>query len=1461
MAAVRVPIQGFSRSLAFVIGIDAYRNGIPRLTTAVDDARAVAEALQSQHGFEVELILDESATIELLRRFLRDLQTRVRPADRVLFYFAGHGVALDGDEGLAGFVLPQDANRQDTSRFLPMGELRESLSALPCRHFLAILDCCFAGAFRWSTTRHIGGIAGPLHIERYEWYIRDPAWQVLTSASHSQRALDVAAGETLGARGETTKLHSPFAAALLAALGGAADTRGKNGSRVGCTTATEMYLYIRDRLETPESRIRQTPGLWHLPKHHAGEFVFLTPGTVLTLEPAPELLEKLNPWRGLKPYTEAHANLFFGRKRVAQALAQHILAAGITIVVGPSGCGKSSLVSAGAVPVLREADPELRITAPPLRPGAYPLHALAASIASISGGEPQQHPTAQTIQQDVSALLAGSKVKRLLLLVDQLEELLTQSVASTDLRDFTQLLADLVNEHEGRVSVCCTLRVDYEGPFRTSALADGWTKGRFLVPSLTQDEYRRIIEEPAEFRVLRFESEHFVDELINEVIRVPGSLPLLSFVLSEMYRRCVRDRRGSRELKAADYLELHGLAGALQQRAQEEYSRDDSAQRAIRRIVLRMVSIDGGGEPTRRQVRRSELEYADKDENALVVEVVDRLVEARLVVADLSGGMPVVEPAHDALIRGWGLISELLRVTRVSLPVFRALSLAAAGWQQSNCDPAQLWDADPRLLVVQRDTSSETVGDLLRLNRTEANFVAASLHKRKRRQIVRLALSSIAALVVIVAGFAVAYFSSQSSERATTAALLDGMNRLEQTIDGPRQLEALFAALDAADLSRSKFGHIIAPVRSGLMKALLRVREVDSRENSGPQVRDLQTDSSGGELLLLFRRDSGEVRPSPIVAAAWTINDSPQRREITVDRPPSSAWLCPSGACIVLQHKNDIEITGKDGRVIVDFPIANDDFVPVDGDRDHRRLFVVSEKNSLMIYEREYPERKRVIQLGPGRFNALIVSSNGRKLLALGEERSVVVDVSSLALKSYPTVTRASSQAVALSSDGAFMLYPGGAGEVMEYDFSTRQSLLVARYGNQRVDRIKLAPDDQTFAFTSRTEGAIFVVGRKGRGLLFGGPLFAGKDPAIAFSADSRKLFEIGYLDRTLRTFDISEPAFPQQSAREEKVTRLALCGTDPRVFWGNEDGLVGSYSVEASDRRELARISAPVKRLVCADGRSIASLDGAGRIVLLTPTDGKVESTQLTPERMVASDIAALGRGEILAAVGKALWKVGREHSPTFLLNLKRNDVSRLALNAHSSKLAAGTFGSGTIEMVELDASLHVGPIPAHQGQVFDLAFLPWSDRLASAGTIGGSINLSVSLWEPTGKQVSSVEAHATLATALAVDSVSRLLATGGSDGAVRLWDDQLRKVGPDLVRHDHGVRSISIAGNGDVLASADSETITFSYVAEGRLMAHGCARATRHPRIGMAERNTVEAGVKEICAKVRGAAQSEAR
>ncbi len=94
---------------AAVIGIDAYGRGIAPLRSAVTDARAIARALESGHGYSIpEVLLDSAATGAQILRVLEEcLPRRIGTDSALMLYFAGHGIAYgDGSEDPGGFLPP-----------------------------------------------------------------------------------------------------------------------------------------------------------------------------------------------------------------------------------------------------------------------------------------------------------------------------------------------------------------------------------------------------------------------------------------------------------------------------------------------------------------------------------------------------------------------------------------------------------------------------------------------------------------------------------------------------------------------------------------------------------------------------------------------------------------------------------------------------------------------------------------------------------------------------------------------------------------------------------------------------------------------------------------------------------------------------------------------------------------------------------------------------------------------------------------------------------------------------------------------------------------------------------------------------------------------------------------------------------------------------------------------------------
>lgn len=428
-----------------------------------------------------------------------------------------------------------------------------------------------------------------------------------------------------------------------------------------------------------------------------------------------------SPYRGLQVFDQEHAAVFFGRERaerdITEALVRHAgEGAAFMLVLGASGSGKSSLVRAGLLPDLvapgvvagvscwRQVIVDPARLLPDLFTGLAAAlmreHALpeladvgyreAEIAAQLRAGAtlaavPLRLALERAAAAEAQTPPGGIRRGGLILVMDQLEVLFTSAGFNEESRRaLDTLLAELARC--GLVWIIATLRSDFyhrlaELP-ELNALATG--SGLYPLSPPTDAEIEQIISQPADVAGLSFEIDPTTGISLASVIRAdavrdPASLPLLSFVLDELYRRDV-EADGGNVLTYRSYNDLGGLAGAIARHA-EALVNGLSAElaAALPALLLALVEVDElKGTVTARTVRQDTLT------DPLQRELADRLVAARLAVADDTGKGVTLRLAHEALLANWPRLASLIRDHRDFLIVRRRLQEEAAAWQSHN---------------------------------------------------------------------------------------------------------------------------------------------------------------------------------------------------------------------------------------------------------------------------------------------------------------------------------------------------------------------------------------------------------------------------------------------------------------------------------------------------------------------------------------------------------------------------------------------------------------------------------------------------------------------------------------------------------------------------------------------------------------------------------------------------------
>jgi len=251
-----------------------------------------------------------------------------------------------------------------------------------------------------------------------------------------------------------------------------------------------------------------------------------------------------NPFRGLLPFEEEHAALFFGRDQEIRDIAARLEHRRLLAVTGVSGSGKSSLVLAGVIPMLKAGlIPRLgvRLHVATMKPRGGPLNELRRQLAAALERDIPADSLSRTTYGLVDAVNPLAPGESLLLVVDQFEEIFQYRKdrlaidGGSEADRLITLLLRAVEQAEVPIYVILTMRSDYLGAcaiFR--GLPEALNDGHYLVPRMTRQQLQEAIEGPME-TVGAAIHPALVQELLNQSVEEPDHLPVLQHLLRRMF--------------------------------------------------------------------------------------------------------------------------------------------------------------------------------------------------------------------------------------------------------------------------------------------------------------------------------------------------------------------------------------------------------------------------------------------------------------------------------------------------------------------------------------------------------------------------------------------------------------------------------------------------------------------------------------------------------------------------------------------------------------------------------------------------------------------------------------------------------------------------------------------------------------------------------------------------------------
>jgi WD40 repeat protein/transcriptional regulator with XRE-family HTH domain len=1132
------------------------------------------------------------------------------------------------------------------------------------------------------------------------------------------------------------------------------------------------------------------------------------------------------PYRGLLPFSESDAEVFYGRERLAAELAAKLADkasnGGLVVVTGASGSGKSSLLRAGLLPILALGQqvpgsgwwPRIVMT-----PTKDPLIELAARLAAVGGPDAlavrdglARHPDQAHLAVRSAVLAAarhdgeppgsGDGAARLVLIVDQFEQVFTLNPdlggQATRQAFITALCSAAVNPVGPGLEPPALVVIAVRGDFwnRCAAvpeLANALQSGQFVVGPMTESELRVAITGPAEAAGLRIDPA--LTDIILGDLRAAGAdgsagvLPLLSQAMVLTWEQ----REGAR-LTSHGYAQAGGVSHAVQTSAERVYECLSAGQQALARDVLRSMTVasrDGG--LARRPVTREDL-YAGLPGAARpdIDAVLDAFAAERLAVLDDDKA----QLSHDVLLQAWPRLRGWLEEDQASWIMYSQLADAAVAWHDSDDDPSFLYRGAQLAALQQavfRWSANPARSPVLTGN--QRDFLQASERAAVRSNRLRRGAFAVLALLTVLA---VAASGLAFSQRATA------IRQRDQAIYNQLIAEAL------------QFGVSDTTFAAQLTLAAYRIRPTQDLAS-----RLLNTENT--PLSSPLAAGAGGVNSVAFSAAGHTLASGNSGGTVRLWDVADTAHPRSLGSI-------------RTGTAAVDW-VA---FSP-----DGHTLASGSLNGAIRLWDTTNPAHPHPLGQpltgGTGAVETVAFSPDGHTLASSDDDGTIRLwDITDSArrrpLGQPLTGSTGTVYSVAFSPDGRTLASGSVDGAVRLWDTTDPahpHPLGQPLTGSTAavVVSVAFSPDGHTLASGS-VDGAVRLwdTTDPAHPRPLGQPL-TGSTAAVvsvAFSPDGRTLGS-GNLNGAVRLWDTTDPAHPRPlgqplTGSTAAVVSVAFSPDGRTLGSGNLNGAVRLW--DTTDPAHPHPLGQPLTGAAAAvvsvafspDGRTLGSgsLDGTIRL-------WNLPQTVLAGAAAAAVSVAFSPSGHTLASSGAVgavrLWDVTDSAHPRPLgqpLTGSTAAIQSLAFSPDGHTLASSSLDGRIWLWDTTDPGLPrpLGSTPPGRVGVVSAAFSRDGRTLA-----GGDYAGTVRLWDTTDPAHPRPLGQPLTGSTAAVEKVAfspagRTLASGGADGTVRLWDvtnpARPRPLGQPLTGSTAAVGSVAFGPDEHTLASGSLDGAT---------------------------------------------------